>query len=1046
MTCPQCGGPTPLRDRRCTTCGHTVAPVVATGVLTPLPQDAPDLIEFVDDTTGHPDRRRGSNGRPLPEDLEVTGMAMPVDVDVTGMGAGTLPGADAMTFASDAPTGVTGSAPAASTGPLALGQKFGPRYQILKLLGVGGMGAVYQAWDSELDVVVAVKVIRAETTSDPTETRAIERRFKQELLLARQVTHKNVVRIHDLGEIDGIKYITMSYVEGSDLATVLKEAGKLPVREALRIARQVASGLQAAHEAGVVHRDLKPANIMVEKDRAIIMDFGIARSAHSAPTLPNSPGAPALPRGHSAAQTMAGTIVGTIAYMAPEQARGEAVDQRADIYALGLIVADMLLGRRVRGREQSAFEELQRRMREPLPLLRATDATIPPAVEQIVARCVDPDPNGRFQTTAELVAALDRLDEDGKPIPLVRRLTPRMMAAAAVLVTALLTGTFYVTRLWVEPVKTPDPVSLVIADFDNRTNDATFDRTLEPMLRRALEGAGFINAFDRIRVGTALGARPEKLDETTAREIAVKQGLGVVLAGSIAPQGSGYALSMRAIHTVTGNEIVNVQGRASGKDDVLPAANRLVARIRTALGDVESEADQIFAMTSLSVTSLDVVKHYAEGMAAQSNNRFEEARQSFARAVELDPKFGLAYSSLAGVSRNLGRVQDAENYSKQALQFLDGMSERERFSTRGFYYRVTGDYQQCVKEYGDLVARYAADIVGRNQRALCLSKLRDMRGAVEEMKQVVAILPNRPVFRDNLALYSNYAGDFESAEKEARTVGAGDPFALLALAFSQVGRADFTAATETYKTLAAMSPLGASMAASGLADIAAVHGRYDEAVQILEAAVAVDLSGKNSDRASTKLAAVANAELLRGRHRAAVAAADKALTNSRAVKIRYLAARTYIEAGEPQRAQPFVDQLALEIQGEPQAYAKLLEGEMHLKAGRAKEAIKAFTDANALLDTWMGHFGLGRAYLAAEAYIQADSALDRCVSRRGESLSLFVDEDPTHAFFPAVYYYQGRVREAMKSAAFAESYRQYLALRGDARDDVLAADARQRAR
>jgi len=236
---------------------------------------------------------------------------------------------------------------AVPTGPLTLGQTFG-RYHIIKLLGIGGMGAVYQAWDSELDVVVALKVIRPEASSDPYEVAAIERRFKQELLLARQVTHKNVVRIHDLGEIDGIKYITMSFHQGADLATVLQRDGKLPVPAVLRIMRQLASGLLAAHDAGVVHRDLKPANIMIEGDHAIIMDFGIARSSGGAPP-PSLDGtlAPGVRMNRNTSQTQAGSIVGTIAYMAPEQARGEPVDQRADMYSLGLIVSDMLIGLRV---------------------------------------------------------------------------------------------------------------------------------------------------------------------------------------------------------------------------------------------------------------------------------------------------------------------------------------------------------------------------------------------------------------------------------------------------------------------------------------------------------------------------------------------------------------------------------------------------------------------------------------------------------------------------------------------------------------------------
>src|SRR5207249_4865287 len=203
-------------------------------------------------------------------------------------------------------------------GPLNVGQIFGTRYHIIKLLGVGGMGAVYQAWDNELAVAVAIKVIRPEVMADPTAAADIERRFKRELLLARQVTHKNVVRIHDLGEINGIKYITMPYVDGADLSTVLKREGKLPVPRALRIARSVVAGLVEAHKAGVVHRDLKPANIMISvEDEAMIMDFGIARSTGS-PTAKAVPGNTTIVRDLKRAvtadldSTVYGAVVGTV--------------------------------------------------------------------------------------------------------------------------------------------------------------------------------------------------------------------------------------------------------------------------------------------------------------------------------------------------------------------------------------------------------------------------------------------------------------------------------------------------------------------------------------------------------------------------------------------------------------------------------------------------------------------------------------------------------------------------------------------------------------
>jgi len=939
-------------------------------------------------------------------------------------------------------------------GPLATGQAFGPRYQILHVLGIGGMGAVYQAWDSELGVAVALKVIRPEATSDPDEAREIERRFKQELLLARQVTHKNVVRIHDLGEIDGIKYITMSYIEGADLATVLKQNGKLPVSAALKITRQVAAGLLAAHEAGVVHRDLKPANIMVEGDTAIIMDFGIARSASGArPALPAGDLPPGVWRQvqNAVEGTVAGTIMGTVAYMAPEQAKGEAVDRRADIYALGLIVSDMLLGSRPRSGGQSPVEELQRRMKEAPPALRTVDPDIPEAVERVVSRCVEPDPAARFQTTAELVAELDRLDENGEALPLVRRLTPRLMAATAVLVIGMLGGTYYVTRRAVEPPTQHEPVSVVIADFQNATKDPAFDRTLEPMLKLALEGAGFVSAYSRSEISRTLGVRPpEKLDEAAAREIAVKQGLGVVLSGSIDRQGNGYRVSVKAAETVTGNVIASAQRRASNKDQVLSAATQLATDVREALGDeTTSDLSQQFAMDTLSATSLDVVRDYAVAMTATADNRPADTRRSLQSIVDRDPNFGLAYAGLAITARNMGQQQDAEKYIAEAVRHVDRMTERERYRTRGIFYYVNSDYQACVKEYGDLLTRYAADASARNNLALCLTYLRDMPRALEEMRRVVGILPNRALYRLNLALYAAYAGDFQAAEREARTAQElGSPLGFLALAFAHLGQGQLPQATESYqkeRESGKVNTLYASYAASGLGDLALYEGRFSDAVRILSEGAAADLTSKTSDRAAAKFAALAYTQLLRQQKGAAVVAAEKALANSQAVKIGFLAARVFVEAGATARAQALSAGLASDLQAEPQAYAKILDGEAALKNGDPRLAIKVLTEANTLLDTWMGHFDLGRAYLEAGAFTQADSEFDRCIKRRGEALSLFLDEEPTYGYLPPVYYYQGRVREGLKSAGFAESYRAYLTIRGQSKEDPLLPEVRRRA-
>ena len=331
MNCPQCGSTAPVGASQCSVCRASLTDFAPTGVF-----DAAAV---------------------RPHESAVTGFA----------GPGALTGAGAMTgVGPDTPPPITsGSEGQAGRAPLEAGQAFGPRYHIIRLLGAGGMGAVYQAWDTELGVAVAIKVIRPEAMSDATIAADIERRFKRELLLARQVTHKNVVRIHDIGQIDGIKYITMSYVDGTDLTTAVRAEGRLATPKVLQIARSVASGLAAAHAVGVVHRDLKPANIMLQADgTALIMDFGIARSTGD-PAAPakQGPRPPvSLPRGAARIDaTMAGVIVGTVEYMAPEQARGEAVDQRADVYSFGLILYDLLAGRS-RVHPDGSITELQARM------------------------------------------------------------------------------------------------------------------------------------------------------------------------------------------------------------------------------------------------------------------------------------------------------------------------------------------------------------------------------------------------------------------------------------------------------------------------------------------------------------------------------------------------------------------------------------------------------------------------------------------------------------------------------------------------------------
>src|SRR6516165_576031 len=268
---------------------------------------------------------------------------------------------------------------------LEVGTLLGGRYEIQQLLGMGGMGAVYKARDIEVDRTVGLKVIRPDLAGNP----AILARFKQELVLARQVTHRNIIRIYDLNEADGVKFITMEFIEGEDLRTILTREGKLAPKQAIDIMRQACSGLQAAHHEGVIHRDLKPGNIMKDgSGRVVIMDFGLAKTV----------------QGDGMTQT--GMMIGTMEYMSPEQAMGSDLDARSDIFTMGLIFYELLTGN-IPFRAESAIASLVKRTQERAVPLSDVDPTIPPALSMITAKCLERDRNARYSTVQELIDDLD---------------------------------------------------------------------------------------------------------------------------------------------------------------------------------------------------------------------------------------------------------------------------------------------------------------------------------------------------------------------------------------------------------------------------------------------------------------------------------------------------------------------------------------------------------------------------------------------------------------------------------------------------------------
>jgi eukaryotic-like serine/threonine-protein kinase len=917
--------------------------------------------------------------------------------------------------------------------PLGVGTVLGERYEIVRLLGQGGMGAVYHARDRELEREVALKVIRSDMAANP----EILRRFKQELILARQITHKNVIRIFDLGQADGIKFITMEYIEGEDLQGLLRRKKKLEPAEAATIMAQVCRALEAAHAEGVIHRDLKPQNIMLDKSgRVYVMDFGIARSL--------------VTKG----MTQTGALIGTPDYMSPEQAKGQTLDVRSDLFTVGIIFYELLSGQ-TPYESDTTMGKLWKRTSEPARPIGELDNTIPQPLAEIVTRCLEIDPNKRFGSAGEIVQAIEIWQGPGAGTHVIIAGPAKLPAyakwvALGVLLLAVAAGFLLRSRFTPQPVVAHAPVSVLIADFDNKTGDAVFDGTLEPMLGIALEGAPFISSFNRgqaKKIATRLQPGLTQMDGKMAQLVAVREGVNVVVTGSIAQDGGHYKVSVAAIDPATGKTINKADREAANKQDVLSAAGQLAENIRKGLGDTTPESVQKAAAETFSAGSLEAAHDYAVAQDLQQAGKWDDALKSYSKAVAEDSNLGRAYAGMAVMYSNLGKSEDAEKYYKLALARIDRMTDREKYRTRSGYYLVTRNQAKAIEELSALVSQFPADTAGHANLALAYFYARDMNKALEEQKRALALTPHSILQRSNFSMYALYAGDFETAAKEAKAILEENPAfeeSLRTSAIAELGLGHNDQAKANYLKLQAVDSRGASIAANGLADLALYQGQLADAESILQQAIAADLAAKDADSAANKMATLGLTQVALGKMADAMSQGSKAMAGSKDSGVVYRAAQIYIAAGQESEALHAVAPLSQHLETEPQIYAKLIAGEAQLKRGNAHDALAAFQEAQKLADTWLGHYDMGLAYLAASAFPEASSEFDVCLKRRGEATSIFLDDVPSYHLLPAVYYYQGRAREGLHSEGAAESYKAFLALKEKGAGDPLVADATKR--
>jgi eukaryotic-like serine/threonine-protein kinase len=600
-------------------------------------------------------------------------------------------------------------------GEALIGTLLADRYAILELLGQGGMGAVYKARDIELERFVALKLIRPDLASNP----EILRRFKQELILAREVTHRNVIRIFDLGQAKGFKFITMEFVEGRDLRTILRERGKLPPEETVRIISQVCRALESAHAAGVVHRDLKPQNIMLDaKDRVYVMDFGIAHSLET-------PG-----------MTQTGALMGTPEYMSPEQAKGIKVDARSDLFSLGIIFYELLTGISP-FKADTALATLLKRTQERPQSPAEIDPTIPKAISDVVMKCLEIDRDQRFSTAREILEDLGQemptsvrtvaptlpplipTPQAGEISPFLRYRT-WIAGAAAVVVLASLGIAFRGRMFSGSAGKRAVPVeqaSLAILPFRNASGDSSLDwlgPSLADMLSTDVGQSARLRTIspDRLhQVLSDLKITPgTSIDPTMVGRIAEFSSADTVVWGQYAKFGEQIRIDATLLD-LKHNRRAPLKIEAASEKEIPGTVDGFAELIRKNLAvspDVVKELKaSSFQPSSKSVPAL---RDYNQGVQLLRDGKSLEAVKSFQTAIKGDPQFALAYSRMAETESALGYDTEAEKYSRKAVELSQQLPATERYLIEANHARVMKDNKKAIEAYEKLAQSMPGDL------------------------------------------------------------------------------------------------------------------------------------------------------------------------------------------------------------------------------------------------------------------------------------------------------------------------------------------------
>jgi serine/threonine protein kinase/tetratricopeptide (TPR) repeat protein len=761
------------------------------------------------------------------------------------------------------------------------------------------MGEVYLARDTRLERHVAIKVLAAEVTKSA----AIVRRFEREAKAASALNHPNIVTIYEIGESAGTNYIVTEYIEGNTLRKHLQRKPLSP-SEALDLAIQIASALAAAHKAGIVHRDIKPENVMVRPDGLVkLLDFGLVKLAEDqrmalGREIPNYENT-----------TEPGMVMGTVRYMSPEQARGKKLDARTDIFSLGVVLYEMIVGFAPFEGESVADEFAAILQREPSPIGNYT-ADIPDQFQRILEKALRKEVGERYQSMDDLLAdfriiqdefrvrsklegprrresagawanprtptraisatqvtvtrSLDvvsaRLRSSAEHIVVQAKGHKRIvLGAVGALVILALAAAFYIRR---GPMLTEQD-TILLADFENSTGDSIFDGTLKQGLAVQLSQSPFLHLFPDVRVRQTLKLMGRSSDDRVTseigREICERQGLKAVIVGAIAPLGSHYVISLEAINGRSGEVLAREQTEAESKEQVLKMLSRGASRLREKLGESLGSIQKFDAPLEVTTSSLGALKAFSLGLEQTQTGKFLEGIPHYKRAIELDPQFAYAFGSLAVNYYNTRQPRLAAEYAEKAFALRDRMSELEKLRITSFYYAfVTGEIDKGIETVELYKRTYPRDERGPLNLSDRCGMIGQFDRAVSEARQALALNPNNAIAYWNLADSLTRLGRFVEA-KEVCEQAIGLKLDTIALHYFlyQIAFVEGDAAAMQQQLTWASDRPDAYMAYDWQSAAAAFGGQWRRAL---------DLS-----RHSTELAAHSNAKEVAARYAAELA-------------------------------------------------------------------------------------------------------------------------------------------------------------------------------